>query len=74
MTWKDTVNTGLVRLTGYELARLVLGGRSYPQHSAWLSWPPALVRPAPVSPPRPPCPRTMTPRRCAPSWLRCLGR
>ena len=28
MTWKDTVNTGLVRLTGYELARPVLGGRS----------------------------------------------
>ena len=25
MTWKDTVNTGLVRLTGYELARP--GGR-----------------------------------------------
>jgi O-methyltransferase len=27
MTWKDTVNTGLVRLTGYELARPVRGGR-----------------------------------------------
>jgi O-methyltransferase len=28
MTWKDSVNSGLVRLTGYELARPVARGRS----------------------------------------------
>src|SRR5471030_2629514 len=34
MTWKDTVNTGLVRLTGYELARPVSGRRPTQTKSA----------------------------------------